>query len=296
MIAVPCFILLIVLQGFIFLYHSHVAYCPRRLVYTTYVAGINFFLLVFLLTSPKIPTYLMGKQLCACGCGDRVTRKVEVQHMNGIGPALLVSQVLAQNRSLIHHKKTPLLSARRPAKSKAIGLSGSVRRRFSQPNNAHGNISEDQDVDMDQAGPSNYTTNPLSLDPPMMVDDQPGTSFNIPSSPIQPQVHEDNEVYGLSTLRRSGRITKHVEQIGQQRWGLKNIVLFVNDREESSEEEPDTEDDECASDSYVDTDEDMEGDGELIAGHGLEGISLWDTLGEGFLKEAAQLGMLFSYF
>src|SRR6202789_2707763 len=41
----------------------------------------------------------MQKRLCACGCGERVTRKVEAQHINALAPALLTSQVL--ERSLL---------------------------------------------------------------------------------------------------------------------------------------------------------------------------------------------------
>ena len=53
------------------------------------------------------------------------------------------------------------------------------------------------------------------------------------------------------------------------------------------------------SDLDVDSDEGLEGDDDedkLIAGQGQEGISVWDILGEGFLKEASQLGMLFCYY
>ena len=39
-----------------------------------------------------------------------------------------------------------------------------------------------------------------------------------------------------------------------------------------------------------------ENDDDLFAGPGLEGISLWDSLGEGFLKEASWLGMSFQYY
>jgi hypothetical protein len=75
----------------------------------------------------------------------------------------------------------------------------------------------------------------------------------------------------------------------------------MNDREESDEEEEeDIEDDEPNGDFDVASDEDLEGyeddDDELFAGPCLEGISLWDTLGEGFLKEASKLGTLFSYY
>jgi hypothetical protein len=101
----------------------------------------------------------------------------------------------------------------------------------------------------------------------------------------------DDEVYGLSNLRRSQRNAVCVEKIGQQRWKSNASVHFVNDKEESDEEEEDIEDDEPISDS----DEGLEGyeedDDQLFAGSGQEGISLWDSLGEGFLREASQLGM-----
>ena len=106
-----------------------------------------------------------------------------------------------------------------------------------------------------------------ALDSHMMVDDLPGTSLNIPSSPVPPPVYEN---------------------------------------EEENEEEKDVE---PVSDFYVDGDEGLEGgneglegsggdddDDELIAGQGQQGISLWDTLGEGFLKEASQLGVSFKYY
>jgi hypothetical protein len=105
----------------------------------------------------------------------------------------------------------------------------------------------------------------------------------------------DSEVYGLSSLRRSRRIAVRVEKIGQQRWKSNASVHFANDREESDEEEEDIEDDEPISDS----DEGLEGydedDDDLFAGPGEEGISLWDSLGEGFLREASQLGMPFCW-
>ena len=107
-----------------------------------------------------------------------------------------------------------------------------------------------------------------------------------------------NEVYGLSNLRWSQRIAGGVRKIGQQRWGLNASVNFVNDREESDEEEEEDIEDESNDDLDVASDEGLEGyeddeEEELFAGPGQEGISLWDSLGEGFFREASQLGMLF---
>jgi hypothetical protein len=63
-----------------------------------------------------------------------------------------------------------------------------------------------------------------------------------------------------------------------------------SDKEE--EEDPDMED-EPISDSDIASEE--EEDNEMFAEPGQEGISLWDSLGEGFLREVSQLGMLFWY-
>lgn len=110
----------------------------------------------------------------------------------------------------------------------------------------------------------------------------------------------DDEVYGLSNLRRSRRIADVVEKIDQKRWKSNASVHFVDDGEESDideEEEEDIEDDEPNGDSDEGLDgyEDDDDEDELFAGPGMEGISLWDSLGEGFLREASQLGMSFWY-
>jgi len=105
----------------------------------------------------------------------------------------------------------------------------------------------------------------------------------------------EGEVYGLSKLRRSRRIANCVEKIGQQRWGSNHIAHDVNNRK-SDEEDEDIEDEEPVD---VDSDEGLEeyDEDELVAAQGQEGISLWDILGEGFLKESSGLGiyMLFWY-
>jgi hypothetical protein len=138
---------------------------------------------------------------------------------------------------------------------------------------------------MDYAGPSSLTHEDFM--------DRPAPSP--PTDDPAPEENHDGEVYGLSNLRQSRRIADCVEKIGQQRWKSNASVRFVNDREESEEEEEDTDDDESVRAS--DFDEGSEGyeedDNELFAGPGQEGISIWDSLGEGFLREASQLGMPF---
>jgi hypothetical protein len=244
------------------------------------------------------------KRLCACGCGNRVLPKVELQHMNAHAPAVLASQVLDQNRRLIRRKK----------RSQAIGFHAPFRQQLAMGNTTevddidHDDIDNDavsvnssmmmeeeleHDIYMDHAGPSGL------MHDDSLLPDPPHEDFSMDSPAPSPFPNDDagmgenldGEVYGLSNLRRSQRIANGVEKISQQRWGSH----FVNDREESDEEEEeeeeeeDIEDDEPISDFDVASDE--EEDDELFAGPGLEGISLWDSLGEGFLKEVSQLGI-----
>ena len=224
----------------------------------------------------------MHKRLCACGCGERVTPKVESQHLNALAPALLTSQVLDQNRRLIRRKK----------RSQPVGFPAPLRQRLVMGNTTDSSTMMGEDLDYEvygqsrsghsrriapHAGPSG-----LSHDDEDIVMDHSAPS-------ISPRPDDDAEVYGLSNLRRSRRIADAVEKIGQQRWGSNASVHFVNDEEE---EDPDMED-EPISDSDIASDE--EDDDDMFAGPGQEGISLWDSLGEGFLREVSQLGMLFQY-
>jgi hypothetical protein len=114
---------------------------------------------------------------------------------------------------------------------------------------------------------------------------------HLPAS-ISPSPDNGAEVYGLSSLRRSQRIADGVEKIGQQRWGSNASVQFVNNGEESNEEEEE-EEEENMEDEPISNFDDEDDDDELFSGPGQEGISLWDSLGEGFLREVSQLGMLF---
>ena len=99
----------------------------------------------------------------------------------------------------------------------------------------------------------------------------------------------------------SSQLAKHVQQFGQQWWGLNDMVCSVNDQESDEEEEEDIEEEEDEFVSKLDVygDEGLEGDeenNELILAQGHEGILLWDSLGEGFLQEASQLGISVSYY
>lgn len=180
---------------------------------------------------------------------------------------------------------------------------------------------DDEDIYMDHPGPSTLANDCLEqsksfgqisqVNKNIYVDHEEPTGLthedviDHPPSPLLNDdagigVNLDNNVYGLSNLRRSRRIAGHVENVSQQRWGSNVPVRFVNDRDpEESVEEEDIEDDESISDVDVASDEGLDGyeddDDELFAGSGQEGISLWDSLGEGFLREASQLGMSTSF-
>ena len=247
------------------------------------------------------------KRLCSCGCGERVARKVEEQHMNALAPALLTSQVLNQNRRLIRRKK----------RSQAIGFPSRVRQQLiaSMGNTTEiDNMDIDRDVSLDhdeaygqsRSGCSRHVApnaGPSSLTDPPNEDifmDHPAPSISpdpLPDDDAGMHIGEniDAEVYGLSNLRRSRRVADSVKKISEQRWGSNASVHFVDNREESDEEEEDIEDDESINDFDIDVDRDVasdeDDDDEMFAGSGQEGISLWDSLGEGFLTEASQLGM-----
>lgn len=168
----------------------------------------------------------MHKRLCACGCGERVTVKVESQHMNALAPGNLASQVLNQNRRLVHRKK----------KRKAIGFPAPVRQRltttetadmdmdiddndpvsldFSEPMMMGEDIDEnsksfqninhisqvDQNIYVDHAGPSGLTHDDILLPDPLHEDiDNAGMGDNL------------NCGAGPTNLRRSRRIAPHVK-------------------------------------------------------------------------------------
>jgi hypothetical protein len=104
----------------------------------------------------------MPKQLCACGCGVQVTRKIELQHMHSLAPSVLASQVLDQNRKLIHRKK----------KSQAFGFPAPFRQRLAM-------------------NPGN--NDPVSLDSPMIMGEdfhEVGGQPSHSSAPFAPDIEQ----------------------------------------------------------------------------------------------------------
>jgi hypothetical protein len=118
----------------------------------------------------------MHKRLCACGCGNRVTLKVELQHINALAPGILASQVLDQNQRLVPWRKK---------KCKAIGFFTPVHQQLTM-----GNTTEIADMDID-------------------LDDKDSVSLNFSESMM---MGEDlDKAYGQSRLHHSGWIASHVE-------------------------------------------------------------------------------------
>src|ERR1700678_1177692 len=185
----------------------------------------------------------MQKRLCACGCGERVTRKFEAQHINALAPALLTSQVLDQNRRLIRRKK----------RSQAIGFPAPLRQRL-----AMGNTTQIDDMDLDQevygqsrsshlqriaphAGPSGLTHgDSFLLDPSHNCED----FFMDYSAPSRPPLSNDDdpifhdyleEAYGQSKLHHSGQIAPHA---GHQPHAGRRPSSLIHDHNDISMDYP----------------------------------------------------------
>jgi hypothetical protein len=106
---------------------------------------------------------------------------------------------------------------------------------------------------------------------------------------------DGHDQYGLSTVRRSRRITERVERIGRVRWGTNHVQFIEREEREEDEEEVSIteenlimEDEENEMACYHDEPEDEED--MPFAESDEEGISVWDLLGEGFMKEVMEIG------
>jgi hypothetical protein len=140
--------------------------------------------------------------------------------------------------------------------------------------------------------PMNVFSNASSLQPDVVIDEAGPSGFNLEGTAPEPHPNTTNcNEYGLSRLQRSGRITELIERVGQRRWGTNHVLHVIDDDDlDSSDEE-----DEMEGEGWIsDEDDFQEADKEFAvpsAEPGQEGISLWDLLGEGFLKEASELGI-----
>jgi len=96
----------------------------------------------------------------------------------------------------------------------------------------------------------------------------------------------DSDGHVLLTVWHSNCITSKIAQVCQNRWGSGHQELV---QEDDPSGEMDT-DGESLGDEETD-DEDTDWRRIMSAAPGEEGISLWDLLGQGFLKEASELGV-----
>jgi hypothetical protein len=245
---------------------------------------------------------MAAKRLCACNCGKLVTRKTEKRHEAGQGPSHLMSSIIAQNQSLI--RKTGRKKSSRPSpKQQIIGHPAPVRRALSLANDPAHNSTAGTEFD-------NYTYNDLpgNLDLQMGEAGRSGVNNDSPEPslpPVVPPFGGDSDEYGLSNLRRSHRIARCVEQVGLQRWGHNNhvrqfVVEESDEEDEVAEEKQVTQDDGVMEDEDFNSDEDFQEDEDEDededeyempgAEPGQEGVSVWDLLGDSFLKKASQLG------
>ena len=265
------------------------------------------------------------KRLCACGCNLYVTRKVELGHLNGQRSALLVANVLSQNRSLLRSRKQAskaqqMSPARHAGKQELIGRPTPAHqalwlRKASQPDRPSSEdpsgetgeaFFEYNDFPMSEAGPSGvHCDSPSTASPRTINLDESLSAWHSPtpvtqdlprSSPMPlPNDADGHDQYSLSAARRSRRITERVERIGRVRWGT-NHVQFIEweEREEDEEEVSITEENLNMEDEEdgtgCDHDEPEDEEDMPFAEPGQEGISVWDLLGEGFMKEVAEIG------
>jgi hypothetical protein len=154
-----------------------------------------------------------------------------------------------------------------------------------------------------EAGPSGVSPHTIDLDKSLSTQCSPtpetrDLSPHSSAKLLLPDAdgRDQHDSYGLSTQRRSQRITERVKQIGRVRWGT-NHVQFIEREEREKREEDEEEDEEEVSIAENMEDEEEHGDDELedeedmpFAEPGQEGVSVWDLLGEGFLIEVADLG------
>jgi len=265
------------------------------------------------------------KRLCACGCALYVTRKVELGHLTGQRSALLAANVLSQSRLFSCSRKQAskaqrMSPARRARKQELVSHPTPAHRAFlsrkasglDRPlsENSSGKTGEEyDDFPMSEAGPSGVCHHSPSVASPRTVNlDE---SLSARHSPTTVTVRQDlpprsspmpllddadgHDQYGLSTVRRSHRITERVERIGRVRWGTDHVQFIEREeREEDEEEVSITEENLSMEDEEnemaCDHDEPEDEEDMPFAESGQEGISVWDLLGEGFMKEVMEIG------
>ena len=106
------------------------------------------------------------------------------------------------------------------------------------------------------------------------------------TTPTHANTTKNHDNYGLSKLQHSHCIMNYVDQVGQQWWGSNHVRQFILDKEESDQEEEELSNEEEYLDGLEQDDEYV-----MLGAEPGQGVSVWDLLGEGFLKEASKLGL-----
>jgi hypothetical protein len=131
---------------------------------------------------------------------------------------------------------------------------------------------------------------------PMPFPPDPDLSPHSFPMPLADDAHGHDQ-YSLSTGHRSCQIVQHVEWIGQVHWGSNHVQFIEQEEREEDEEEVsitenfDMEDEEDGM--WCDYDEPEDEEDMPFAEPDQEGISVWDLLGKGFMKEVAEIGWQF---
>jgi hypothetical protein len=123
----------------------------------------------------------------------------------------------------------------------------------------------------------------------VVMDEAGSSGFNLKGTEPEPHSNTtDCNKYGLSMLQCSSHITELIDQVGHRQWGTDHVLHVIDD--DDLEEEVEIEEEESISDE----EDFQEADEEFVipsAEPGQEGVSLWDLLDEGFLKEASEIGI-----
>ncbi|KIL58823.1 hypothetical protein M378DRAFT_181112 [Amanita muscaria Koide BX008] len=219
------------------------------------------------------------KEICPCGCKRKLSRATINRHLGGKGPGTLALHVLANTRTLQCRGKKSKASY--SMKQVLLGKSSQRRKRPVKQKESAEETTPDSCEDL--------------LEGEVLVQpDDAHILMNEPMPTVEPTDTLPDQGHVLSTARRSNRVAAKLVQVQQFRWGTGHAEFTQEEDEEevggvdmNGGDLPDREDDE---EEEEDWDED-DWQNVMSAAPGQEGISTWDLLGEGFLKEASELGV-----
>jgi hypothetical protein len=211
------------------------------------------------------------KEICACGCKKKLSRATINRHLGGKGPGTLALYVLKNTRALQRQGK----------KSKA-GYSTKQILLGKTPQHSCKRSMKQRDVERTEEISLDSHEDLLEGDAAMGPQDDANIPMNEPMSMDEPIDRLPDQGDILSTARRSNRVAAKLVQVQQFRWGTGHVEL-TREEDEEDEEVEGVDTNRGSSPNWEEDEDEDEEDG--------EGISMWDLLGEDFLKEASELGM-----